>query len=115
MTPLEIVFHVLELVATFCAGAWAGKSKCHVAFEVDSDETRQYAWLDRIFPCQPCKALPKGASWRKQASGDSRYKINDRDIREAADVYIDAATQRLRRAMVAVGRRLGISQEIYGL
>ena len=71
MTPMEIFFHIAELVATFCAGAWVGKSKCHIAFEVDSDETRQYSWLDKICPCQPCRAIPKGASWRKQISNDS--------------------------------------------
>ena len=67
MTPLEILFHVLELVATFTVGAWAGKSKCHMAFEVDTDEDRRYAWIDKIFPCTPKKAR----SWRKQISNDS--------------------------------------------
>ena len=53
MTPLEIFFHVAELIATFTVGAWAGRSKCHIALEVNTDEDRRYSWLDRIFPCKP--------------------------------------------------------------
>ena len=63
MTPLEIFFHVAELIATFTVGAWAGRSKCHIALEVNADEDRRYSWLDRIFPCRPAsgsssKSLP---------------------------------------------------------
>ena len=64
MTPLEIFFHVAELIATFTVGAWAGRSRCHIALEVNTDEDRRYSWLDRIFPCRPAsrpassKSLP---------------------------------------------------------
>ena len=62
MTPLEIFFHVAELIATFTVGAWAGSSRCHIALEVNTDEDRRYSWLDRIFPCRPASRPASGSS-----------------------------------------------------
>ena len=62
MTPLEIFFHVAELIATFTVGAWAGRSKCHIALEVNTDEDRRYAWLGRTFPCKPASRGPSSKS-----------------------------------------------------
>ena len=47
---LDILFHVLELVATFAAGAWTGKQNCRVAFWLSTDEERKESWLDRCWP-----------------------------------------------------------------
>jgi hypothetical protein len=64
MTPvLEIAFHVLELIASFTAGAWIGRSRCHLAIELDSEEERRQTWLDRCFPCRP-----RSVSWRRGKS-----------------------------------------------
>ena len=65
MTPFEITLHIIEILLTFTFGAWAGRSRCHVAFEVDTEESRRETLLERICPCTPRK------SWRKQVSAES--------------------------------------------
>ena len=55
MTPLEIALQVAEILLTFTCGAWAGRSKCHVAFEVNTEESRRETLLERICPCAPRK------------------------------------------------------------
>ena len=47
---LDLLFHVLELVATFAAGAWTGNHHCRVAFCLSTDEERKESWLDRCWP-----------------------------------------------------------------
>jgi hypothetical protein len=64
MPVLEILFHVLELAATFAVGAWTGRQRCRVALAISSDEVRKDSWLDRL-----CCALPrKAVSWRRGLS-----------------------------------------------
>ena len=63
MLPLDILFHALELVATFAVGAWAGHQRCRVAFAVSSEELRRDSWLDRLC-CRPRRVL----SWGHSAS-----------------------------------------------
>ena len=43
------VLRVLELVATFVAGAWAGRQRCRVAFWLSTSEERE-GWLERCWP-----------------------------------------------------------------
>ena len=62
MLPIEILFHALELIATFAVGAWTGHQRCRVAFAVSSEELRRDSWLDRL--CRPRRAL----SWRRGMS-----------------------------------------------
>jgi hypothetical protein len=52
--------------STFAAGAWVGKSKCHM--EVDFNEDRTHTWLDRVLPCRPLKSV----SWQRGVSGSSQ-------------------------------------------
>ena len=61
MLPLEILFHVLELAATFAVGAWTGSQRCRVAIAVSSEETRRDSWLDRLCCARPREPL----SWRR--------------------------------------------------
>ena len=61
---LEILFHVLELAATFAAGAWTGSQRCRVDVSVSSEETRKDSWLDRLC-CAPARASPP---WRRGVS-----------------------------------------------
>ena len=63
MLPLDILFHALELVATFAVGAWTGRQRRRGAFAVSTEELRQNSWLDRLC-CRPRRAL----SWRRGAS-----------------------------------------------
>ena len=63
MLPIDILFKVLELAATFAAGAWTGSQRCRVAIAVSSEEVRKDSWLDRLC-CRPRRAL----SWRRGAS-----------------------------------------------
>ena len=63
MLALEILFHVLELAATFAVGAWTGSQRCRVAFAVSSEEVRRDSWL-RGLCCGPRRAL----SWRRGVS-----------------------------------------------
>ena len=62
MLALDILFHVLELAATFAVGAWTGSSHCRVAFFASSDEERRDSWLDRLRGCAPrwrrAKSMP---------------------------------------------------------
>ena len=76
MTPLEITFNVLGLIATFTAGAWAGSSKCHVSVEVDTAENRKYTWLDRVFPCWTRSHGRKKTSGGSDFSGISARSAN---------------------------------------
>ena len=64
MLPLEILFHVLELAATFAVGAWTGSQRCRVAIAVSTEETRKDSWLDRLLCARPRKPL----SWRRSES-----------------------------------------------
>jgi hypothetical protein len=50
---LDILFHILELVATFAAGAWTRNQHCRVAFWLSTDEERKESWLDRCWPKVP--------------------------------------------------------------
>ena len=61
---LEIVFHMLELAATFAVGAWTGSQRCRVAIAVSTEETRRDSWLDRLCCARPRKPL----SWRRGVS-----------------------------------------------
>ena len=63
LDALEITFHVLELVATFAAGAWTGSQRCRVDVSVSSEETRRDSWLDRLC-CAPARTPP----WRRGVS-----------------------------------------------
>ena len=63
MLPIDILFKVLELAATFAVGAWTGSQRCRVAIAVSSEEVRKDSWLDRLC-CRPRRAL----SWRRSAS-----------------------------------------------
>ena len=63
LDALEITFHVLELVATFAAGAWTGSQRCRVDVSVSSEETRRDSWLDRLC-CSPARTPP----WRRCVS-----------------------------------------------
>ena len=63
MLPLEILFHALELIATFAVGAWTGHTRGRVAFAVSTEELRRDSWRDRLC-CRPRRAL----SWRRSAS-----------------------------------------------
>ena len=57
MLPLEILFHVIELAATFAVGAWTGSQRCRVAIAVSSEETRKDSWLDRLCCARPREPL----------------------------------------------------------
>ena len=57
MLPLEILFHVLELAATFAVGAWTGSQRCRLAIAVSSEETRKDSWLDRLCCARPREPL----------------------------------------------------------
>ena len=59
MLPLEILFHVLELAATFAVGAWTGSQRCRVAIAVSSEETRRDSWLDRLCCARPREPLSR--------------------------------------------------------
>ena len=50
MLDLDLLFHILELIATFAAGAWTGNQRCRVAFCLSTDEERKESWLDRCWP-----------------------------------------------------------------
>ena len=63
MLALEILFHVLEVAATFAVGAWTGSQRCRVAIAVSTEEARRDSWLDRLC-CGPRRAL----SWRRGVS-----------------------------------------------
>ena len=63
MLPLDILFHALELVATFAVGAWTGHQRCRVALAVSTEELRRDSWLDRLC-CRPRRA----PSWHRSAS-----------------------------------------------
>ena len=63
MLALEILFHVLELVATFAVGAWTGSQRCRVAIAVSSEEVRRDSWLDRL-----CCAPRRAVSWSRGVS-----------------------------------------------
>jgi hypothetical protein len=69
MLPLDILFHALELIATFAVGAWTGHTRCRVAFAVSTEELRRDSWLDRLC-CRPRRAL----SWRRSASEPQEVK-----------------------------------------
>jgi hypothetical protein len=64
MLGLDILFHALELVATFAVGAWTGSSRCRVNLAFSSDEERRDSWLDRL--C--CGASRKAVAWRREAA-----------------------------------------------
>jgi hypothetical protein len=70
MTPLEILFQVLGLVAAFAGGCWTGRSKCHIAFEVSSDEER-----GKCFPCLPNAPSLKGRRSLSDAELSALHKI----------------------------------------
>lgn len=53
MLPIEIGIQVLSILASFASGCWLGRSRCHVAFQVETDEQR------RSFPCFPWSASGK--------------------------------------------------------
>ena len=68
LPALEILFHVLELAATFAVGAWTGRQRCRVAFAVSTEEERRDSWLDRLCCAGPRRAL----SWRRGLSEPKR-------------------------------------------
>lgn len=57
MLPIEIGLQVLSILASFASGCWLGRSRCHIAFQVETDEHRK-----SVFPCLP---------WSKEVSGKS--------------------------------------------
>jgi hypothetical protein len=65
---LDLLFHVLELVATFAAGAWTGNHHCRVAFCLSTDEERKESWLDRCWPRKraPYTFVPNWNDSKKQ-------------------------------------------------
>ena len=65
MLALEILFHVLELAATFAVGAWTGSNHCRFVVAVSTDEERRESWLDHVC-CVP-QRLKRGTS------GDSKH------------------------------------------
>ena len=67
MLPIDILFKVLELAATFAVGAWTGSQRCRVAIAVSSEEVRKDSWLDRLC-CRPRKTL----SWGRGVSEPKR-------------------------------------------
>ena len=69
MLPIEILFHALELIATFAVGAWTGHTRCRVAFAVSTEELRRDSWLDRLC-CRPRRAV----SWHRSASEPQEVK-----------------------------------------
>ena len=69
MLPIDILFHALELIATFAVGAWTGHTRCRVAFAVSTEELRRDSWLDRLC-CRSRRAL----SWRRSASEPQEVK-----------------------------------------
>ena len=62
---IEILLHVLELAATFAAGAWTGSQRCRVDVSVSSEETRKDSWIDRL-----CCA-PRTPPWRRGVTAKS--------------------------------------------
>ena len=63
LDALDILFRVLELVATFAAGAWTGSQRCRVDVSVSSEEARKDSWLDRLC-CVPART----PQWRRGVS-----------------------------------------------
>ena len=64
MLPLEIGLQVLSILASFASGCWLGRSRCHIAFEVQTEEQRKAP-----FPCLP---------WSKHVSPWSK-QVSDKD------------------------------------
>ena len=53
MIPLEIGLQVLSILASFASGCWLGRSRCHIAFQAETDEQ------GKSFPCLPWSASGK--------------------------------------------------------
>lgn len=51
MLALDVLFHVLELAATFAVGAWTGSRHCSFAIAVSTDELRRSSWVDELGGC----------------------------------------------------------------
>lgn len=68
MLALDILFHCLELVATFAVGAWTGSSHCRVAFAVSTDEERRFTWLDKVCGCTPQIPCKPQIPWKRGKS-----------------------------------------------
>ena len=73
MLALDILFHVLELVATFAVGAWTGSSHCRFAIALETDEQRRDSWLDRLC-CVPRRLASPASSLRSAKSSESATK-----------------------------------------
>ena len=41
MTPLEITLQVISICVSLATGLWLGKSSCHLAVELDTNEDRK--------------------------------------------------------------------------